>query len=171
MLDAAARIVQRSGAGHLTIDAVAAEAGVSKGGVLYHFPSKRALLTGMLERLMESISSRAASHEASMNGEPSAAIRARILGEYDRDREERALSMAILAASAEDPGLIEPARCEASRAFEDVVRDSPNPDLATILLLATEGLRFMDMLDLTPMTAKQRSGIRDAMLRLAGASE
>ena len=44
ILEAAAGIVEASGAAHLTIDAVAAAASVSKGGVLYHFPSKQALL-------------------------------------------------------------------------------------------------------------------------------
>ena len=37
LLDAAAAVVRRDGAGALTLDAVAAEAGVSKGGLLYHF--------------------------------------------------------------------------------------------------------------------------------------
>lgn len=34
-----------------TLDAVAAAAGVSKGGLLYHFPSKEALVDGLADRL------------------------------------------------------------------------------------------------------------------------
>jgi AcrR family transcriptional regulator len=34
-----------------TLDAVAKRAGVSKGGLLYHFPNKEALIAAMLERL------------------------------------------------------------------------------------------------------------------------
>lgn len=34
-----------------TLDAVAANAGVSKGGLLYHFRSKEALANGLFERL------------------------------------------------------------------------------------------------------------------------
>jgi hypothetical protein len=41
ILDAAERVVLRDGVTHLTLDAVAAETGISKGGLLYHFPSKR----------------------------------------------------------------------------------------------------------------------------------
>ena len=37
----------------LTLEAVAREAGVSKGGLLYHFPSKEALISGMIGRLVE----------------------------------------------------------------------------------------------------------------------
>ena len=40
MIQAAYRVVELRGATSLTIDAVAAESGLSKGGVLYHFPNK-----------------------------------------------------------------------------------------------------------------------------------
>ncbi len=53
LLDAAAAVVRRDGAQALTLDAVAAEAGVSKGGLLYHFKSKRELLDAMLEGWLE----------------------------------------------------------------------------------------------------------------------
>ena len=43
---AAAKVIERDGAGHLTLEKVAAEADLSKGGLLYHYPSKDALLQG-----------------------------------------------------------------------------------------------------------------------------
>ncbi len=49
LLDAASRIVQQRGVEHLTLDLTAQEAGVSKGGLLYHFPSKEALIKGMIQ--------------------------------------------------------------------------------------------------------------------------
>jgi len=52
ILDAAQRAALREGSAHLTIDAVARESGLSKGGVLYHFPAKEALLEAMVERLV-----------------------------------------------------------------------------------------------------------------------
>src|SRR3954470_23063844 len=52
ILDAAGEIVGEVGAGKLTLDAVAQRAGLSKGGLLYNFPSKDALLSGMLERMI-----------------------------------------------------------------------------------------------------------------------
>src|SRR6478609_11926938 len=50
LLDAAAVVVKRDGAQALTLDAVAAQAGVSKGGLLYHFKSKRELIEAMVAR-------------------------------------------------------------------------------------------------------------------------
>ena len=57
LLDAASAVVRREGAQALTLDAVAAEAGVSKGGLLYHFRSKRELLDGMLAGWLEEFAS------------------------------------------------------------------------------------------------------------------
>jgi len=53
ILDAANRIVIRDGVARLTLDAVAAEAGVSKGGLLYHFRSKEALITAMIAAYLD----------------------------------------------------------------------------------------------------------------------
>jgi AcrR family transcriptional regulator len=53
ILDAAAELVRELGAAKLTLDAVAERAELSKGGLLYNFPSKDALLQGMLERIIE----------------------------------------------------------------------------------------------------------------------
>jgi AcrR family transcriptional regulator len=49
----AARLIIEHGAGALTLDAVAAAAGVSKGGLLHHFPNKEALINGMLTHLID----------------------------------------------------------------------------------------------------------------------
>jgi AcrR family transcriptional regulator len=50
VLTAAEAVVSEVGAAALTIEAVAARAGVSKGGVLYCYPTKSRLIGAMLER-------------------------------------------------------------------------------------------------------------------------
>lgn len=49
LLEAAARLSVQGGVGNLRLDAVAAAAGVSKGGLLHHFPSRQALLEALCE--------------------------------------------------------------------------------------------------------------------------
>ncbi|WP_448852873.1 TetR/AcrR family transcriptional regulator [Corynebacterium sp. 335C] len=51
ILDAYAHLVVDGGTKAATLEAVAREAGVSKGGLLYHFPSKAKLAEGLAERL------------------------------------------------------------------------------------------------------------------------
>ncbi|CAM3946677.1 TetR/AcrR family transcriptional regulator [Tsukamurella strandjordii] len=53
LLDAYVRILIEHGERAATLEAVAAEAGVSKGGLLYHFGSKDALVEGLIGRLDE----------------------------------------------------------------------------------------------------------------------
>ncbi|MGW5269929.1 TetR/AcrR family transcriptional regulator [Rhodococcus sp. NPDC003994] len=53
ILDALEEILVRDGTDKATLDAVAARAGVSKGGLLYHFPSKDAMMAAMVRRLGE----------------------------------------------------------------------------------------------------------------------
>jgi len=53
ILDVAqARLLQHGPSG-LVLSAVAEDAGVSKGGLLYHFPSKEALIDGLTDRMLD----------------------------------------------------------------------------------------------------------------------
>jgi AcrR family transcriptional regulator len=124
VLEAAVAIVAREGAAHLTIDAVAAQAGLSKGGVLYHFPSKRALLDGMLERLLDDSETRSAYHRQQTGSRLAAWIET----EREQSAQERATALALLANAAEDPSLLDPARRMIAETFEEVSRESqPDP--------------------------------------------
>ncbi|MFI1309242.1 TetR/AcrR family transcriptional regulator [Streptomyces albidoflavus] len=53
ILDAAARLVQREGVKSVTFDAVAAEAGLTKGGLLYHFASREELVRAIHQHLAD----------------------------------------------------------------------------------------------------------------------
>ena len=50
VLTAAETVVRRDGAARLTIEAVAAEAGISKASVLYDYKTKQALIKAIVER-------------------------------------------------------------------------------------------------------------------------
>ncbi len=51
LVDAAKRLLRMRGTS-LSLDAVAREAGISKGGLLHHFPTREELLAGVLDDLM-----------------------------------------------------------------------------------------------------------------------
>ncbi|WP_235911776.1 TetR/AcrR family transcriptional regulator [Mesorhizobium xinjiangense] len=52
LLDCAARLAAEHGPGGVTVQAVAAAAGVTKGGLFHHFPSKEALLESLFSDLI-----------------------------------------------------------------------------------------------------------------------
>lgn len=51
ILDAAVRVIHRDGIIGVTFDSVAAEAGVTRGGMMYHFPAREALIQSIHEHL------------------------------------------------------------------------------------------------------------------------
>ena len=161
ILQAAASVVDESGAAHLTLEAVAEAAGLSKGGLLYHFPNKRALLSGMLEYLLDRVQERA---EQFTGGVEIPGIVALIEAQQARDNVERVMSRAILAAAAEDPSLLDPARDALGQWFAAADKESP---YGLILLLAVEGLRFVEMLNLFELSSKAQSRIYKQMVDMA----
>jgi AcrR family transcriptional regulator len=52
ILEAAERVILRNGVAKATLDEIAREASISKGGVLHHFPSKEAVLVAVLQGLI-----------------------------------------------------------------------------------------------------------------------
>ena len=163
LLDAATAIVGRAGAANLTIDGVAAESGLSKGGVLYHFPSKRALLEGMLEKLLAEAETRS----QGLREQGYSSLEAWIESERTQTDTERTTSLALLANAAENPSLLDAAQPTIRQRFQEITREAKDPEFALILLLATEGLRFLAMLRLLPLTARRRSALEARLLRLA----
>lgn len=53
ILTAAVDVVNREGVTGVTFDSVAAESGLTKGGLLYHFPTRDALLLGIHQHLAQ----------------------------------------------------------------------------------------------------------------------
>jgi hypothetical protein len=102
-------------------------------------------------------------------------IRSLILAEQDQDETERAMSLAILAAAAEDPDLLDPAREALANWFGKVRQEASNnphsDQIGVLLLLATEGLRFLGMLNLLPMGQAEREQLHQRMLSIAEAGE
>jgi AcrR family transcriptional regulator len=49
IFEACSRILRREGLTNLTLEAVSDEAGLSKGGLLYHFPTKESLIESLFE--------------------------------------------------------------------------------------------------------------------------
>lgn len=67
LLDAAAQMACRQGLAAITVQGVADAAGVTKGGLLHHFPSKRALVEAVYQDLRDQFDRRI---DACMAGDP-----------------------------------------------------------------------------------------------------
>jgi AcrR family transcriptional regulator len=159
LLDAAARVIRAVGPGALTLEAVAREAGVSKGGLLYHFATKEALVDALvadwLDRFEAEIADRAAER-----GWARAYAEACLASSAD----ERATDVAVLAALVGDPARLEPVRRRYAAWQERLAADGGDVAGATIVRLAADGLWLADLIGLAPPEGDLR---REVMARLA----
>lgn len=171
ILRAAARVVKRAGADALTLDAVAEEAGVSKGGLLYHFDSKEALVRGLMEALIEGFDG---ALEAAGDDEPGGFTRAYLRATAQAPSESNEVTAGLLAAVAVAPHLLEPLR-ERYRVWARRF-DSDGIDSADALLvrLATDGLWLAELLGLDPPAPRRRAAVLrrlEALTRTSGGSK
>ena len=162
LLAAAERLVLRDGGASLTIEAVAREAGVSKGGLLYHFPSKRALLSGMVEHMaIDRFEKDLESRRGGRPEVPGGWVRAYVEATFEPDDEERNLAMrsGLLAAAANDPSLLAPLRERYGAFQEQAENDGIEPAVATVARLAADGLWFLELLDLPAVSGELRERV------------
>jgi AcrR family transcriptional regulator len=183
LLDAAERVVVESGATHLTLDAVAKSAGVSKGGLLYHFPSKEALLEGMLSRHFQDVNAEVSRRLALRSGKNARRVngsarrtakpsRAEVFSErvrvlLEKHPERPAVGAAMLAASADNPEHMAVCRAEYRKLLDEFARLPGGFEGSAMVLLAVQGLLLAELLHLSPYTPQERSRLVKTMLRAA----
>jgi AcrR family transcriptional regulator len=83
LLEAALNITRAQGAAGLTLDAVAREAGISKGGLLHHFPNKEALIETLLEQLFTEFEARVNDYARQETAETGRWLRAYVRATFD----------------------------------------------------------------------------------------
>lgn len=167
ILDAAQRVAVEKGAAKVSLDSVAREAGLTKGGVLYNFPSKEALITGMLERLMDSYRPIVDSHQELFAGQPNPTLQSTVKVIREHNKADRNISMAIMAAAAQNLALLQPIREEITLRFNQLCSETDNPDMAALLWAASEGLMLMDMMKMLPFDEARKESLLDCLAERA----
>ena len=167
LLNAAEAVVLEGGAVRLTLDAVADRAGVSKGGLLYHFLSKGALLEGMVARLIERGQIRRQNALAEMPPGPVRELKAELASYRGRNGCEDRVSAAILAAIGNEPELMKTIREYHSDRFSAHEKLGPLFERRALLLLAADGLFLMELLQVSPFSTTQRAKLIEELLTMS----
>src|SRR5213592_2562946 len=155
LLYAAEAVVVRQGIDNLTLDAVAAEAGMSKGGLLHHFPTKDRLVEALVARSAENW--RACYMEAYGRAPEGPGRMARALLSYCLSDAQgwtdqlRHSSSAVFAALAQNPSLIEPMRAVYSDLHRRIAEDGLPPGVGEAIAAAIDGLWLARLNDLPPL--------------------
>ncbi len=174
ILDAAAEIVREAGAASMSLDAVAARAGVSKGGLLYHFSSKsklfEALVEGFISEEYDKFQERKQAHEKSTNG----VVQAYIDLFVEERKECQPPPSGLLAALAENPDFLKPVQKYEREVLDQMKATASDPSLAVIALLVVHGVRAMELLSINVVNnqevAEMIAALRGLLEDRAGAA-
>jgi AcrR family transcriptional regulator len=153
IIEAAERVVTALGSSGLSFDAVAREAGVSKGAVLHYFGTKQALIAAMVERLVDRLAPQSGARSASPGLSDVGAL---IHRSQQADGAKDVAASALLAAVTQDLSALKPIRA-ANREHLDWLGATPIGSFAAQLLhFALDGLWISEVLGISPLSAKER---------------
>lgn len=144
VLDAFEEILISSGERTATLDATAKAAGVSKGGLLYHFASKDELATGMIDRLTELVDADLADMSLASEGPVAYYVRTSVMENAPLDRALIAVSRLAQGGSVVAGDALRRTRSSWAQAISPHVKDATALDL---VLLVSDGLYFNNSLD------------------------
>ena len=158
ILDAAEARLLAGGPSSLVLDAVAADARISKGGLLYHFGSKEALVAGLCARMLERFDHELERLYQAASERPGAWTRAylasTVTDEGSPADNSAQLMAGILAALGRDSAHLEVVREHFGRWHERLATDEIDTTTATIVRLAADGLWLSALLGLPGLDAQ-----------------
>jgi AcrR family transcriptional regulator len=166
ILAAAADVAREAGPGSLSLDAVANRAGVSKGGLLYNFPTKAKLMQGLVENYLKEFEQALEARTAEADGE--SALAAYIQLSADDCEKPKPSASWMFSAIAEDPDFLAPIKAFKRQLLERLKGETDDLGSLLICFLAIEGLRSMNLFDSDVLSAEEHKLLVSSLLKIAG---
>ncbi|WP_313013418.1 TetR/AcrR family transcriptional regulator [Brevundimonas sp.] len=161
IIEKALEVAAELGASGFTLDAVAARTTVSKGALLHHFPSKIALLEGMVDHLgrmhTDMILAEAARDPEPYGRNARAYLRATV--NEPVTPQDVSIGRVIMAACAIDPGLAQRWNNWIDKVKIDDPCDPVGADDALMLRLIADGLWMSDLFGTHQVSPEQRQAL------------
>lgn len=162
LFKATQEIINTKGISHLTLDNIAKEANISKGGLLYHFPNKKALIEGGIKDVLENYALEMNKRHQE-DGTDGSFLRS--YAEVSLNNPQQ-LTSGLLAAIATDPELLKPIQDHYDNWQEKITEDGLDPILATIIRLTIDGIWFCELFGLAPLEEKFKEELLDRLLSM-----
>ncbi|WP_082232735.1 TetR/AcrR family transcriptional regulator [Halobacillus massiliensis] len=166
ILEAAAKIVKEKGSDALTLDAVAKCAEVSKGGLLYHFSTKEALVKGLVQHMDDIYRHNVESLVEEEEDDNGKWARSFINVMHAKSVENETISAGMLAAQGINPKLLKPLQDTYADWQNHIEHDGIDQVDATILRLAVDGLWLSEIFGLGPLNPSLRKKVLERLQEL-----
>jgi AcrR family transcriptional regulator len=171
ILQAACKLIEEQGMTHFTLENIAQRANVSKGGLLYHFPSKEILVQAMIEIFLKELKSSLRKDFLLSSQENDRTIQSiNWLKNYIHICFNQKIYLnqykyAILAALTMDPKFLLPVRKFIKESQEEML-SLDFPTIATMIRLTCEGLWLSELFGFQMVDDRTRINIKQKLLDL-----
>ena len=167
LVQAAAQLVVSKGITRVTLEQVALEAGVSKGGLLHHFPTKQALLNGLIEQVGQVFKARLEKYMAlETSFQPGRLARAYIRASFEYEADELQLTNAIAKVVSEFPELLQELQMDFAQLDQEMQKDGLPAARALVIRLACDGLWFSELIGVSSLQESLRSQMLEELLAM-----
>ena len=167
LVQAAAQLVVSKGITRVTLEQVALEAGVSKGGLLHHFPTKQALLNGLIEQVGQVFKARLEKYMALETSlQPGRLARAYIRASFEYEADELQLTNAIAKVVSEFPESLQELQTDFAQLDQEMQRDGLPAARALVIRLACDGLWFSELIGVSSLQESLRSQMLEELLAM-----
>jgi AcrR family transcriptional regulator len=163
-IQAALTIIARDGPSKLTIDAIARESGISKGGVLHQFRTKEAVLKAVLEHQITTSEAFFQDFLGKISPSQSEPIlEAQIATLRAAAAHPQSTTFALAGVLAEAPDLLALVREMDARRVEDIKDQASDPNIALVRWAAAKGLALAAILGQCPLSGEERDRLFECL--------
>lgn len=167
LLEAAAQVAVERGVNNLSLDAVARRAGVSKGGLIHHFPSRQALLRALFHDLLtvfaDNIEAFMARDREPRGRFTRAYVRATALPPSEAEAVQ--LMRAFALAMSNDTDLGELWRCWLQLQLENHPEDAASP-IGRLIRYAADGIWLEACMRVAVNTSGERAAVIERLVEM-----
>lgn len=165
VIQAALAIIVRDGPSRLTLDAIARESGISKGGLMHQFHNKEAVLKALLEYQIEYYEEFSRSFLAEAGpGTQEPCLASQIATSREAITKPKSVFFGIVGAIAQEPSLLSLSRDIDAEKVEHIRAEAADPDLALLRWAAARGLALTSLLGMCPLSNADRERLFDRLL-------
>lgn len=166
LLDALESIISEGSVHDVTLESVAARAGITRGGLIYHFKSKETLLHALVERMRLRLDAHCVDPTMNARMALKKFLMARINYAFAMSMQEKKVMANLLAAASSYPSLLGPVKTMYDSGIEGLARVADTTGLALSVWTALDGFVLLEMLNIRQFSSLERQQMQQTLLGL-----
>jgi AcrR family transcriptional regulator len=166
ILESANKLIAEKGLNSFTLEEVAKESGISKGGLLYHYSSKDALMKALIETGIEMFEAKVSERERALPSDtPNSWFISYIEEQFSTTKIDTKTMAGIIAAFALNQELLQPV-LNNRKDWLKKINESNDPILGLIISLACDGIAFSNLLGIDVYPEKSKEELMERLIEL-----